>query len=433
MQNAAGAGAAESASDLSVGSLPVNRRAKGSLCTAKEHGHSSFAMSSQPPDQSAEAHNLRWERTSSLACLDHIHCRADEAYSRAQSCEVFWAMPKWPAAIGMDSFLPTAPGRPSASHATECSRADISHIALSTVVPAETKTSSPLSEKPAAVLTAGSNAMTWPSQLAHAHSVIAELSTRLARLECSNALLQDRLAAGSGDLIKSGPDDQWPADVFPWQHAAPAREGQTHERMAAEDINRVTLTAELPTADSQNGLSELEQLLVDTAELEPMAHAKAESAAQRHSRGAQPRGEEDGRTSAKESSTLSVSDAAKAGAWLRHQAEEIQTKTSSGLALMRGEEASIIGEKSHSVRPKTVLAIGMPAADHSLAVRVQHAAAPASPYGVRATAPQDGAGNADQPQHAPDAPSRAMAIARSIVLSSEAPGCGEAAQDTRQA
>ena len=57
-------------------------------------------------------------------------------------------------------------------------------------------------------------------QLRHAHSVIAELSSRLAELECCNALLQDQLAISATDLIKSGPQDRWLPDSFPWSARA---------------------------------------------------------------------------------------------------------------------------------------------------------------------------------------------------------------------
>lgn len=69
-----------------------------------------------------------------------------------------------------------------------------------------------------------SQAAAKPEQLRHAHSVIAELSARLAELECCNALLQDQLASCASDLVKSGPQDRWLADSFPWDVRASAED-----------------------------------------------------------------------------------------------------------------------------------------------------------------------------------------------------------------
>lgn len=316
----------------------------------------------------------------------------------------------------------------------ECIPANMSQTALSTDVLAEMEAFSPLSGRPTAGQNAGSAAMTWPPRLAHARSVIAELSDRLAQLECSNALLQDRLAAGSGDLIRSGPDDQWPADAFPWQNEAPAGEGQAYVRVAAEDIHRERLTPEPSTAYSQAALSEPKQLVPDTAEPEPEAetHASADSSSQHLQTVVKPRGEEE--TPDEGSSTLPVPGIVAAGAL--PQAEESQTETSDGQALSAGQETSIVEERRHSVRPKTALATGNPAADHSSgahAVEAQHVAAPAPPPALTEVAPENGTGNARQPQHASDVQSRALAIAMSIVSSSEAQASGEPARDTRQA
>ena len=613
-----------------MGSLPLNSRAKGSLdtslCTAKEHGRSGLATSSQPAGQLAEGCDLQCDRMSSLAPLDPTNCRTDEACSRARFCEVFWAVPEWPAATSMGGFLPTAEGRPADSlgaaallpskqhksgqailqeqaasiallttdttwqpaghnsfrpgsidgaskegvtsqpaclptmadqlevaisqssalqslvaslqgelgraaaresalqyhmrsaglraerlraldgerepeqatwaqgmctedlahelrplcpaklqltetalldalqheevlmeqiigihHAqaeaaalagalplmnvtAECMPADVSQIALNTYVPAGMEASSPLSGRPTAEQTAGSGAVTWPPGLVHARSVIAELSDRLAQLECSNALLQDRLAAGSGDLIRSGPDDQWPADAFPWQNAAPAGEGQAYARMAAEDINGEMLTPEPPTAYSQDPLSEPKQLVSDTAEPEPETDATADSTLQHLQTGVKLRGKEDGQRPAEGSSTLPVPGAVAAGAL--PQAGESQTETSDGPTLSAGEETSIVEERRHSVRPKATLAIGNPAANHSSgvhAIEAQHVTAPAPPPALAEVAPEDGARNACQPQHAPDVQSRALTIAMSIVSSSEAPANVKPARDSRQA
>ena len=72
---------------------------------------------------------------------------------------------------------------------------------------------------------ASSLATAKPEQLRHAHSVIAELSVKLAELECCNALLQDELAISAGDLIKSGPQHMWLADSFPWDARVVAENG----------------------------------------------------------------------------------------------------------------------------------------------------------------------------------------------------------------
>ena len=312
--------------------------------------------------------------------------------------------------------------------------ADVSQIALSTDVPAEMKASSPLSGRPTAEQTAGSGAMTRPSQLVHARSVIAELSDRLAQLECRNALLQDRLAAGSGDLIRSGPDDRWPADAFPWQNAAPAGEGQANARVAAEAINGETRAAEPPTTDGLYASSEQQQLLNITTEPEPETHATAYSTSQHLQTVVKPRSEEDGQTPAKGSSTLPVPGAVAAGAL--PQTEESQTETSASPALLTGEETSLVEERRPSVRPKGTLAIGITAADHGSgapAVKAQHGAAPAPPPELTEVASEDCASSARQPQHASDVQSRALAIAMSIASSSEAPASGEAGRDTKQA
>ena len=630
VQNATGINAAKPAIGLSMGSLPLDSRAKGSLdtslCTVKEHGCSGLALSSQPAGQLAEGYHLQCDKISSLASLDPTKCRVDEACSRACFCEVFWAVPEWPAAMGMGGFLPTAeveladslgaaalpPSSPynnsrailqeqaasvallasdttqsptepnslspssmdgtsegditsqpactqatadplevalsqnsalqslvaslqgklgraaaqksalqhqarSAAHraerlqalgsereseqaswvpgtwsedlagesgplcptelqltetalldalqheevlmeqiigiqhaqseaaalagalplmnaTAECIPADMSQIALSTDVLAEMEASSPLSGRPTAGQNAGSAAMTWPPRLVHARSVIAELSDRLVQLECSNALLQDRLAAGSGDLIRSGPDDQWPADVFPWQNEAPAGKGQAHMLMAAEDNYREMHTTESSMADGQCATSEPKQLLPDTAEPLPETQATADSTSQHPQTVVKPRGEEHGQTPVEGSSILPVPGAVAAGAL--PQAEESQTETSDDPALSAGEAASTVGGQRHSVRPKTALAIGNPAADHSSgahAINAQHVAAPALPPAPTEVAPEDGAGSARQRQHAPDVQSRALAIAMSIVSSSEAPASGEPARGNRRA
>jgi len=61
-----------------------------------------------------------------------------------------------------------------------------------------------------------------PEQLRHAYSVIAELSARLAQLECCNALLRDQLANNTNDLIKSGPQEKWLGDDLPWDDSVAA-------------------------------------------------------------------------------------------------------------------------------------------------------------------------------------------------------------------
>lgn len=61
-----------------------------------------------------------------------------------------------------------------------------------------------------------------PQQLRHAYSVIAELSARLAQLECCNALLRDQLASNTNDLIKSGPQEKWLGDDLPWDDSVAA-------------------------------------------------------------------------------------------------------------------------------------------------------------------------------------------------------------------
>ena len=618
-----------------MGSLPVNCRAKGSLatalCTAKEHGRSGLAAPNRPPGLLTDGHSLGWQNIGSLAHLDHTHCRVDEACSRARYGEVFWAVPEWPAAMGIDSFLPTVQGKLAASQAiaalppssphihglanlqqaataallacdTTCLPAgpskfspssiggtsregvtsepadtqrvadqlevaasqnsalqslvrslqdelgraaaresalqhqlrsarlhaerlqaageahepeqaswgrgacpeDLGHesehlrltelqltetalldalqheellmeqiicfqhaqsdmlcstcgaalagalplmsasvernpaeglpIASSDIVPAETKTSRALSGRPTAEHTAGGGAMTWPPRLVHARSVIAELSDRLAQLECSNALLQDRLAAGSGDLIRSGPDDQWPVDAFPWQDAGPTKEGQVHARVAAGDVNREMLPQQPPTAEGQDALPELQKPLTDTAEPEPEAHARANRAPLHLQTTPKPRGKEDVQMPAEGSSTLPVPDAL--GAGTLPQAEESHLETSCGQAGIAGEETITVGEQSHGVRPMPVLATGTPAADRSSgdhALEEQHVAAPASLPALTSMAPEDSAGNVCQPQHAPDVQSHALAIAMSIVSSSEAPATGLSTQDTKQA
>ena len=628
VQNATGLDAAEPAFDLSMGSLPLDSRAKGSLdtslCTAKEHGRSGLALSSQPVGQLAEGYNPKCDRISRLASLDPKNCRVDEACSRARFCEVFWAVLEWPAA--MDGFMLTAEGRqvdslgaaagppsrphnnsqaipqeqaasdallasdttrspaepnslspsgmdgtskenitsqPACTQATadqlevavsqnsalqslvaslqgklgraaardsalqhqarsaglraerlqalggereseqaswvqgsrpedlsyemgpscltelqlietalldalqheevlmeqiigiqhaqsevaalagalplmnipaECIPADMSQIALSSGAPAEMEASSPLSERPLTEHTAGGSAMTRPSQIVHARSVIAELSDRLAQLECSNALLQDRLAAGSGDLIRSGPDDRWPADAFPWQSAAPAGEGQAYARVAAEDISGEMLTPNTPTAYSQDALPEPIQLAPDTAEPETETHATADSTLQHLQTVVKPRGKGDGQIPDEGSSSLPVPGAVLAGAL--SQAGESQMETSDGPILSAGEETSIMEERRHSVRPKATLADSEPAAHHSSgahAIKAQHETAPAPPPALTELAADNGTGNARQPQHAPDVQSRALAIAMSIVSSSEAPANGKPARDSRQA
>ena len=75
-------------------------------------------------------------------------------------------------------------------------------------------------------------------QLMHAHAVIAVLAGRLGELECCNALLQDQLARSTDDLIKSGPQEPWHADGFPWDDRAPGDDG---EQQASRLVSAATL------------------------------------------------------------------------------------------------------------------------------------------------------------------------------------------------
>ena len=88
---------------------------------------------------------------------------------------------------------------------------------------------------------ASSQAAAKPEQLRHARSVIAELSAKLAELECCNALLQDQLAISASDLIKSGPQHTWLADSFPWEAQATAESGDKSPRTPHWQSQRLIL------------------------------------------------------------------------------------------------------------------------------------------------------------------------------------------------
>ena len=112
-------------------------------------------------------------------------------------------------------------------------------------------------EKPGESVTlsaAGSSqAAAKPEQLRHAHTVIAELSARLAELECCNALLEDQLAKGASDLIKSGPQDRWLAVSFPWDVTASAEdEGSLPQDSTPAKAEIESLEDAGPTASPEN-------------------------------------------------------------------------------------------------------------------------------------------------------------------------------------
>ena len=100
---------------------------------------------------------------------------------------------------------------------------------------------------------ASSQAAAKPEQLRHARSVIAELSAKLAELECCNALLQDQLAISASDLIKSGPQHTWLADSFPWEAQATAESGDKspQDSTLAESAVDITQDAESIAPDEE--------------------------------------------------------------------------------------------------------------------------------------------------------------------------------------
>ena len=326
------AAARESALQYQVRSAGLRAERLQALAGERESEWASWVQGTRPTDLGHDSDSLcltelQLTETALLDALQHEELLMEQIMSTHH-------------ARSDTSATALAEALPLMSATAESIPAGISQIALTSDVPAETGIPSLLSGRPPERSAAGGSAMTRPTQLMHAHSVIAALSDRLAQLECSNALLQDRLAAGSGDLIRSGPDDQWPADAFPWQNAAPAREGQAHARVAVEDINAELLTPEAPTACSQDALSEPKQLVPDTAAPEPEAetHASENSSSQHLQTVVKRRGEEDGQTPDEGSSTLPVPGVVAAGAL--PQAEESQTETfrQSGSASRTGDE-----------------------------------------------------------------------------------------------
>ena len=93
-----------------------------------------------------------------------------------------------------------------------------------------------------------------PEQLRHARSVIAELSARLAELECCNALLQDQLAISADDLIKSGPQHTWRADSFPWDDPASVEHGidLSQDSVSVKSATNNTQDAQPLTPDEES-------------------------------------------------------------------------------------------------------------------------------------------------------------------------------------
>lgn len=200
-------------------------------------------VGSKPSQEQGLEHVLSAQLQQTKAVLHQALAHQEELMAQVMNLQPIGEAP-----MADDDDAPVAPGTVVEDTQAQVSRSernankpDAAATPLVTEQPEASKEEDVQASPDSPLLTADGkeNSAAEPQQqLRHAHAVIAVLAARLGELECCNALLQDQLARSTDDLIKSGPQEPWLADSFPWDDRAPADDG---EKQAINLVSAATI------------------------------------------------------------------------------------------------------------------------------------------------------------------------------------------------